>query len=751
MGFRTISGTIELPEGISETETTNITVQALLETGAGALDPALGNFKTSSTVTIHPGFLSASYNLIIPANSTGGGYKLGYKVFGPEGYLSDAWYSATAVGNTSMNFYDASLLDVSNSMPVTANMTLLPGAMITGTVSLPEGVIAPSDLYVNVRALTDMNSSTGSTEDYGTDTLVLIPEGSNSVQYALTVPATNSAMEYLVAYVFSYPSSFSEHGWYSANLDSDSTTRERALASSVNVMNGNQSNINLTILGFRTISGTISLPIGMTEDEDISLNVKALLEPSTGVVDPWSPVPNGYEGFRPVVIPTGSTSAPFRLIVPANAASSEGYRISYNLNGPLTSYFPIGWYAGPDNMTVDNFDLSERVNMNSSSISGIKLTLMELGTAPTSNVPSQIVTSVQFTDSDTSAGKIGGDITWTEPEDITGVTEYVMYFLNNSDTKIGTEIGHVTTGTAVLAISADTAVPIGAIKLGVFTKNSNGENTTGAAIMINDDVSALNVVIPPEGISSGLWQIKVNNSVYNAAVGKYVKLPDEDNSEGRLPDAPSGASFWYGSSTSTSMYSVGNYLGEQIGDSEEWSGGTSDVAQYGRLVSEGIQVPQVTNDSIPVLNFTSWWEIESMNPQGFDTMNIYILGVNDEEVSEDFFARLNPVNGFSGDDPSLAYTSGGFNAPAIWKDYAYDLSRYAGREIKIVFEFNTHDQFYNAFRGWFIDTDIEIKKVNSSDPNIIGVDNQYMSISPFSNNLLLSPQKSSRNLLMPKD
>lgn len=229
----------------------------------------------------------------------------------------------------------------------------------------------------------------------------------------------------------------------------------------------------------------------------------------------------------------------------------------------------------------------------------------------------------------------------------------------------------------------------------VAKSSSNLLVTTTSAI-------TLNPTVPIGWEYSGLWHINYNNSnIQNGAVGKYVELPIGDNSNGLLPNAPSGVSFWFGLDAAQNTYSIGNYLGELSTIGEDWSGGNSDITQYGDLISPVFNVPQTNN---VVLNFKSWWEIEGVDPTDFDLMEVYVLAGDNEE----FLARLNPVFEQNSESQSLAYTSGGYNKPAVWRNYSFDLSNYTGQEIRIVFKFDTGDTAYNAFRGWFIDTNVKI-------------------------------------------
>jgi len=247
----------------------------------------------------------------------------------------------------------------------------------------------------------------------------------------------------------------------------------------------------------------------------------------------------------------------------------------------------------------------------------------------------------------------------------------------------------------------------------VYAIDLAGNVSSGSMPII---VRALNIPLD-EWEFFGLWQVIENNSdIKNEAVGKYVKLPEGDDSGGLLPNAPSGKSYWFGSSASENLYSIGNYMGEQVSEDYDFSGGSSVEVQSGKLISEVFSVPQFTNNSNTVLNFTSWWEIESSNPADFDLMEIYIRIVeNENESPEKFLAKLNPVGvEEQPGDSAQAYTSGGGNSTAVWKNYSYDLSQYAGKDIRLVFNFDTIDESFNAFRGWFINEDIKILSVPSN-------------------------------------
>jgi len=199
---------------------------------------------------------------------------------------------------------------------------------------------------------------------------------------------------------------------------------------------------------------------------------------------------------------------------------------------------------------------------------------------------------------------------------------------------------------------------------------------------------------------TGLWNLVDSVSgVRNGAAGKYVGLPQEDNSGGYLPLSPNGRkSFWYGLSSGSDAYSVGNYVYRQAGDDQDWSGGTSMEAHSGILTSPVYTVPGAGGGSMPLLKFSSWWEIESAEPADYDLMEICVV----KDGVEETLARLNPTFDPAEGSSELPFTSGGFDQPGVWKPYALSLETYQGDQVRIRFKFATVDEQYNGFRGWLV-------------------------------------------------
>jgi hypothetical protein len=205
------------------------------------------------------------------------------------------------------------------------------------------------------------------------------------------------------------------------------------------------------------------------------------------------------------------------------------------------------------------------------------------------------------------------------------------------------------------------------------------------------------------------WNVNSLSGISNkwyAGATRLVDLASGDESGGALPGALSPShSLWFGETA------AGSYMGEPPTITPECEnpdgcapqpilqdGGTSAQPHSGFAASPYFGVPNTINDV--TLTFRSWWEIESVNPSGFDVMQVSVERSGFEGVIP--LTRLNPTSD-PGGSARIPYTSGGFNTAPTTNTYSVDLNAYRGQTVRLRFSFDTRDQLYNGFRGWIVD------------------------------------------------
>ena len=192
--------------------------------------------------------------------------------------------------------------------------------------------------------------------------------------------------------------------------------------------------------------------------------------------------------------------------------------------------------------------------------------------------------------------------------------------------------------------------------------------------------------------TSGFWHqstlAQLSNTAYQSGL---VVLGANDNSGGALPAPFTGArALWFGTDAG------GNYAGDLASATQ--LGGTSTFPRSGAATSPDFVVPNISD---PVnLTFRSWFEIESVNPSGFDVMEVYVQEA--DAPAPTLLVRLNPDTD-PGGSAEIPLTSGGFNAAPVWQQISASLSAYKGKHVTLIFNFYTRDELYNGFRGWVVD------------------------------------------------
>ncbi len=212
---------------------------------------------------------------------------------------------------------------------------------------------------------------------------------------------------------------------------------------------------------------------------------------------------------------------------------------------------------------------------------------------------------------------------------------------------------------------------------------------TSVSLPFNDDIEG--------GIngwtSTGFWHRVQNPQLITVSpliTPRLVSFPDN----GALPQPTSGQfSWWYGQD------STGTYIGPNWNPAQgDNSGGDGASPNSGTLVSPIFDLTGQTNVT---MKFWSWWEVEGVDVNAYDLMRVEISvdGGNSYLTS----ILLNPVNDADGES-YVPYSSGGLGQIGIWQEQVLDLTPYVGNnQVVIRFNFNSVDNLFNGFRGWFVD------------------------------------------------
>lgn len=345
---KAIKGQISIPNnGVAPSGGVTVTMYALNKTVT----------LYSTSVTIPGGYKSAPYTLYVPS---GEGYTVKYNTsntsFIKEGYYSSAGTTEVSSSATSLNVIN----DVAN-----INVAIIPKNIISGTVLIPEGFAPIGGISVQ---LTAKNNTTN------VSLAVTIPEGQNSAPYTIYVP---SDKDYSLMYSTS-ATKYVDLGYYSVT----GTTRDSTKLTLIDTSRSSQYGINLKLIQKKTISGRISVPLGLAPFGGIKLTLEAS---------------NGKDkGNISMVIPEVSSFVNYEMYVPAGV----DYILNYNITNFDGKYLYPGYYsvsgAKRDKDKASYLDLSNEnatgINMNliaNRSVSG-SIFLPE-GVAPTGGLNVNVV------------------------------------------------------------------------------------------------------------------------------------------------------------------------------------------------------------------------------------------------------------------------------------------------------------------------------------------------------------------------
>ncbi|MDP4181577.1 MAG: hypothetical protein Q8942_10830, partial [Bacillota bacterium] len=278
-----ITGSIFLTKGTAPYGGLNISIIAENDKDSG-----------STNVIIPEGVSSLQYTVYVPEGSN---YRVRYSFNSSnEKYLSSAYYN---VNGSVRDKVDASIISALTDNKPGTNINIIPLYLISGTISLPAGVMAPTGgLKVNVYATSSRESIYKQ---------ITIYENNNGSEYKLYV---YSGLDYKVSYTISDSNYLS--GYYNVG----GTVLEATDAKPITVSGEDIYGINMAIIEKKSISGNISLPDNYTSSGPVSVQIYA------------SSAGNSYS--TRVDIPKDKKQGDYIIKLPPNKPSS-GYLVYYTL------------------------------------------------------------------------------------------------------------------------------------------------------------------------------------------------------------------------------------------------------------------------------------------------------------------------------------------------------------------------------------------------------------------------------------
>lgn len=286
---KTISGEVHLPYQLASDLRIHVYAEEFYD---GIVGYSKGS-HAGVAVTIPAGEKSTSYTLTVPVHEHIYAYQVRYMIH-PSDYAGTSFIreGSYSLGGTST--IRSTPIDVKNHEVTGIDLTVLTGNTISGTITLPQA--APSG-GLDMHFYADGSKGRGWAN-------VQILEGQISIPYSLTVPPGEN---YSVSYYLN---------------TNNSTYRYLPYGSTqlVSTLQGNVTGINFTLTEGYAIKGTVSLPVGETAPAG-GLYVHLNAYPFSG---------NGGSGWANVVIPEGSNSTSYAVVLPMAAA--QDYRLQYHVS-----------------------------------------------------------------------------------------------------------------------------------------------------------------------------------------------------------------------------------------------------------------------------------------------------------------------------------------------------------------------------------------------------------------------------------
>jgi hypothetical protein len=313
------SGTISRPPGASATEGWSVIISPTND---------LGNILASYWFEIPAGAAQSDWELTLADE----GYSqvalriliYRYPVDPGQQYLNGFYTSSGPVGL----FENAQFLDGTQDQENLA-LTVLQGNEVSGSLYLQGTDVFPTDGNIYLWAEWDGRYDPPFYPNYSTN--ADYQEGAGSVEYALFVPP--DLPDYQIRYSFYNAfSPYVGYGYYNPSMEAICEEDGSFLTAGFDYPD-----IDITLADNYQVSGTISLPTGMSAGGDLPISIGMINSSSSSLY-------HTSLGPVTVTIPDTSSSAPYSLVFPYNCSGDTAtYFVGYDQ--PEDSYVRNGFYA----------------------------------------------------------------------------------------------------------------------------------------------------------------------------------------------------------------------------------------------------------------------------------------------------------------------------------------------------------------------------------------------------------------------
>ena len=330
MKGKPLSGTLSLPSGVASGDGVNFSISA------DSIDDPTVIF-TELGLTIPAGASSAPYKITLPNTNTES-WTVNYACqsgfdLDCAPYITFGYFQSAAVNNTTDDAAQAEALQGGANM--VANMTLMSGYPVTGTIHVPSAVTEAGGLNLTIMAQDNVDLSQTSI------TYATIPFGASQVDYTLATlidPTLNWRISYECNTAISAAacSSYITSGYYNSGT-SNTTTSDRIQATLL--PGGNAYNtIDMTLLSGNEISGKLRLSQGIAPEGGILFVVQATNKSGSGGVHQTL-----------VTIAAGTSEQDYLINVVPDPGKK--WQLHYDCQNNCTDITDTGYYDDNDNKT----------------------------------------------------------------------------------------------------------------------------------------------------------------------------------------------------------------------------------------------------------------------------------------------------------------------------------------------------------------------------------------------------------------